>query len=303
MARDVKFGETLRTLLSAKGARTALTENLEISTSALGQYMTNKSRPSFDTLVALSDYLKIGLDDLVFGAQQRPATAPPDYHFAVRHIERSVNSLKATTDAQTRLFSRLTAALATRLKDESDRLAKLGISRGGIITDTESAMLEEYRLESSILSMNLDDIVDSEQGKEAGSFAFVVSKNIQRNRTYRFLLSARVADWTPQVRAYRTLLAELCGDDRLVLTNCAFRQTHARVFSGCAFYKLDLDAFGKERGIDQLRFEEWVINGRLGYLIAASRETRADSLMDETHLEHAWAAFNALWKEATPIAT
>lgn len=300
---QIKFAETLGLLLEATAfsrKRKEVASEVGVSISALSQYVTGKAVPGFQTLVKLARVLDVSLDFLVFGSSSSEPHAQ-DYHPAVRYIDNAVAHLQATTDRQTRIFGRLASALSAELKLASERLAHLGVSQGGIVTDRELTIIEGFSLSTDIVSLNLDaDVVGHDSDAAAGPFLPVVASNLSRGRKYRFLLVRQSMPWQKRVAEYRSLLSEACGGEH-VLGHCQFREADSPIVSGCGFYRLDGTSFEAAEPVLWTRFEEWISEGWLGFSIAASSALQADSLMDPAHLTNGLMSFKALWKDARPL--
>jgi transcriptional regulator with XRE-family HTH domain len=296
----IKFAETLNRVVVAKGeaaARKKIAATAGISQSAITQFLKGRSQPSLRTLVALAQALDVTLDDLVFGP--RPATAQAiDYGPAVHYMEDKLAELQATMDGQTRIFGVLTQALSDHLGKTARRLASKDVAKGGIITDRELKVVESFSVETSIISLTLDD--DLTEAGSAGKFFDVVAANIAKGHRYRFLVPAHLRDWQALVDGYFVLLKEKVGSN-VSIHNCSFRTTEMRVITGCGFYTLDQQAMHAADPVLLARFSDWIVNGVLGFSIAASPKLQADSLMDKLHVTNGMASFNKLWKAARPV--
>jgi len=303
--RPPRFAETLETLIAERGyarKKKEVARQVSVTSSALSQYLSGGATPRFKTLVALTEFFDVSLDYLVFGATHEVQPRTADFGPAVRYVDRSLADLQAKIDRQTRLFGLLTEELSKELTKASEKLARRGASEGGVITDGETEILEAYSTDTWIVALDLTNDIIKEGAEEAAArFLPVVASNISKGRKYRFLLPKHVGDWDPIVKSYINNLRNLCNNDDLVIRNCAFRKTDTRIISGCGMYKLDVEALRAEQPIKYTRFEQWIVDARLGYAIAASRALQVDSLMDSNHLHHALQSFDQMWKQGKPV--
>lgn len=295
----VKFAKILSSL-EARGhfrSRQDLASRLGVSQSSVSQYFTGRARPTFEKLVALADELSVSVDYLLTGRETEKGHV--EISGAIRYIDLALIRQQQKTDAQTRLVGRFVDVLRSELLEESKRVtASHEQYQGGIITEGEALALETYSNSSAILLMNPDyDIAD---GQRTGLFFEVVAENVRDSREYRFLLPAKMRDWTDFVDTYRSHLIERCGTEK-VARCCQFRQTSNAILAGVGFYTLDTKALKREEPVKYERFASWIIGDRLGFVIAASRELQADSLMEPEHLSHAASAFEQMWIEAERI--
>jgi transcriptional regulator with XRE-family HTH domain len=304
MDRQIKFNEILSELVVDRGydrARKIVADEIKVSVSSLSQYENGKSRPSFETLVALAEFFEVSIDYLVFGASRNESVSA-EFAPAVRYMDRALAELQAKTDRQSRLFGVIADALYANLVKHSERLASQKISQGGIITDEELLVVERYSLRTSIISTDLSYDVSKDGSNDlAGPFLEVVAQNLQQGRSYRFLLpNDDDTDWRPVVKTYRAFIRKIVGRDD-ALKNCQFKETQANVIGGCGFYEIDVSSLEQSEPIKYARFQEWMKGNALGFVIAASRALQVNSLMDEMHLRRAVSSFDRLWKKSAPI--
>src|SRR5205807_1207777 len=95
----------------------------------------------------------------------------------------------------------------------------------GMLVDDEILILEEYNIETLLVSMNLHyDVIVSGEAQEAaaGRFFSVVVRNLMRGRKYHFLLPADVQNWKRHADSYREMLLKHCNNDHTILNNCKF---------------------------------------------------------------------------------
>lgn len=85
---DMKFGEILKELLCVHGmAQKQLAENLNLSPSALGNYIQGSREPDYETLMRIADYFHVTTDFLL-GRACGPAASQSEE--LLLHIFRSL---------------------------------------------------------------------------------------------------------------------------------------------------------------------------------------------------------------------
>ena len=72
-----EFGKRLRTLREQRGlTQRQLAERIEVYVPQISRYESGGAMPNAETLIALSNVLEVGLDELVLGQNGDRATAP-----------------------------------------------------------------------------------------------------------------------------------------------------------------------------------------------------------------------------------
>ena len=305
----IKLDQTLRELIEGggfNGARKQICLKVGITQSALSQYMHGQAQPSLDRLVALARFFNVSLDYLVFGSQERLSSMPPDHGPVVRYIDYALASIQEKADEHNELIARISQALMKQISDVAKQVVvTMPRQTAGMLVDDEILILEEYNIETWLVSMNLQyDVIVSEETQEAaaGRFFSVVVRNLMRGRKYLFLLPGDVQDWRIHAESYREMLLKHCNNDYSVVNNCKFRVTQSPLMAGMALCKLDVAALVKEEPIlfehirDSVDHDGW-----FGYTIPPSPHLRADAVMDIFHLEHAKKGYESMWKKADTI--
>ncbi len=301
--REVKFSEMLETLIERGGYgrnRKRILAALDISAAALSQYVRGQGNPSFTRLLAIADFFDVSLDYLVFG---QPAESLTDTAPLARYVDFALADVQARSSRHSAIVSRIGRVLADRIDAVAQELASAPTAaREGLIQDDEMMRLEGYCRRADILTLNLEfDVIDVETATAAGRFLPVVAANLDRGSRYRFLVPAKTTVSDHTVAAFRTLLAEQVGRDR-VLENCEFRSTDAPVVVGAAIYQLDLASLEAEQPALSAQFrghlnaDDW-----LGCVIRPNGDSNSDMLMDVQHTARAISAFEALWRSASRL--
>jgi transcriptional regulator with XRE-family HTH domain len=306
--RDVKFSETLRELLEAKGYRRKhhiVAEAISVSRSALSQYLSGKAQPSFATLIRLANFLDTSLDYLVFGTETvgREVIDPAP---VARYVDIALADLRQRSADHAALVGRISQVLGSRIDDAARAaVAQLGGSpAGGLLSDPETQILEAFSVTSQIVSLSLkDDVVDIGGVTTGGRFVEVVARNLRQGRSYRFLLLQGARPWRDIADSFRRGLREDGVSDDALARRCLFRETTSVFPVEFVLLDLDLEGFRRE---DPLLFERLRhavrADGALGYVIPPSNDVERFPVMDRKHLEYASICFDSIWTSRTTQA-
>lgn len=301
--REVKFGQMLESLIERGGYhrnRKKILSSLDISAAALSQYVREQTRPSFGKLLALADFFDVSLDYLVYGT---PTSSLIDYGPLYRYVDHALADVQARGSRHSAVAARLGRMLADRISEVAAELASVPTAtREGLLQDDEVLRLERYCRKADILSLNLEfDVIYLEEGVTAGRFLPVVAANLQRGAAYRFLVPGpdRALDTT--VQAYRRLLADQVGGDK-VRESCAFRRTATPPLVGVVLFKLDPVALKAEEPALYWQISDYLSeDGWLGCIIRPNNDSNGDMLMDPLHAHRARNSFEALWSTGVAI--
>jgi transcriptional regulator with XRE-family HTH domain len=302
------FPETLRHLIEVRGYarnRKAVAEAVYVSPSALSQYASGRSKPSFENLLGLARFFGVSLDYLVYGENSGPSSLPDPGPLA-RAVDHSLSKVQALSSRQMAYTTRIASILAQQIAESAKDLAAQGQTAHftGQLDDDQTLVLEGYALTTRLLSMDLsyDVLNHSEAGHEAaGRFLGVVANNLARGRSVHILLPGEPQAIKQLADAERTLLGNICTNDS-VSKYLQIRATTAPVFVGVCLYTLDTVGLSTEQPLLWESVSDSVSSvGEIAYVIPPSDVVLADTLLDHTHLARAGAAFDALWTKAKRI--
>lgn len=291
-----KIAETLASLIEESGAsRREICDAVSITPSALSQYLHGTTMPTVSKLVALTEFFHVSLDYLVLQKTNDTAPATSNHTMLNEHLTHSLAQIQSQMLWHTQLVERLGQVIANGIDAKAREMAKETLHLIDIWPDEDLYLLEKYSRETKILTFDLRyDIMKTDANTFTPGFFFpVVEQNLNRKRTYQFLLVGTVQHWRATIDAFRTLVP------RNTWRYCEFRCTTASVVAGCGFYRLDVRALEKEepilygrvkRAIDE---HDW-----LGYLQSPALESHADLKMDQDNLSRTYANFATLWKNA-----
>lgn len=305
---EIKFPDILRSLIIEQGYsrnRRALLEATGLTSAALSQYLTGRTRPSFEKLVLLSEFFGVSIDYLVFG--QRPAPgSTADLHPLSGYLRDLAGDLQSRVSRHTSMVARLTRALTEEIDAKAAALVDSGIGSGGMVTDEETFTLEGYSEFTCILSLDLAYDLGSfdSHGTEAspGMFTGLVAYNIRRGSKYQFLMPGTVEQWRDRADALRHLLRSLVGDGDAVAQGCAMRVIDAKIFSGVGLYRLNRDALESQQRLIYEQVRDYIDSeGWYGYVIAPNPDFRGDLLLDRDFLQRARVNIETLWKSGKPV--
>lgn len=299
--REVKLGQTLSSLIERGGYsrnRQEILAALDISPAALSQYARDQTRPSFQKLVALSEFFGVSLDYLVYGEITETVT---DDSAVTRYVNKSVSEAMAAARRHTDLVGRIGRVLTDRVEAVARELADSPTAgREGLIQDDEAARIEGYCLSARILTLNLEyDLIAMPDGQPAaGEFLEVVAMNLSKGCDYQFLVPLGSE---AMVEQFRSLLADRVGRDS-VRKNCSFRRTGQPVTAGTALYQLDMAALRADEPALLEQMGDYIsVVGEFGYLISPNSDSNSDMVMNKPHRERAQSAFDALWSAAARV--
>jgi transcriptional regulator with XRE-family HTH domain len=299
--REVKFEAMLNSLIERGGYtrnRGPILESVRITAAALSQYSRGRTRPSFGKLVALADFFGVSLDYLVYG---EPVSTPVDHGSIARYVEQALTDVQARTSRHSDLVARIGRLLVDRINDVANEIVDsrtAGIE--GLIDQDEILRIERYCMQADIVATDLGpNIIAMTDGEAvAGQFFQVVTANLARGCSYRFLLGGELSTRSDAVIRFRKLIADAVDGDRLH-ENCSFRRTVFPVMGGSGLYHLDTPTFALQEPWLFAQFGKYLLNGSwLGYLNRPNDDSSADMLMDPNYTELACGTFEALWNAA-----
>jgi transcriptional regulator with XRE-family HTH domain len=269
-----------------------------VTAAALSQYARGRTRPSFEKLVSLAAFFGVSLDYLVYG---EPMSAPVDHGSIVRYVEQAFTDIQTRTNRHSDLVARIGRLLVERI-DEAAREILESRTAGieGLVGQDEILRMERYSKQVDIIATDLNPNVITLAGGEAvpGQFFQVVTANLARGCSYRFLLAGELTTRSDEVAHFRGLIAEAVGGDRLN-ENCSFRRSVLPVMCGSGLYRLDAIAFALEEPWLFTQFSKFLLNGTwLGYLNRPNDDSSADMIMNPHTTERACGTFAALWAAA-----
>ena len=302
--REIKFHEVLAELIASRGLarkRKELADALHVSASAITQYTTARSRPSFDVLLALADYFDVSLDYLVFGVEVAGSTEPPDA--LLRYFDRALTRSQELNLQRAAAVVDVGRLLAEQVEAAVDRvIQERGGFLAGTLADDETLELEGFARAVDLASIDLAyDISVGEDGTPThGRFLSAVAANLAAGHPYRVLLPPE-RDWEPTVRTFRSLLAEASSGDA-VGRHLKIKVAHTPFFAGVGIYDLDVEGLERKSPNLWLKVRAFAAAGnKLAYVIAPSSAILADCLFDSDGVTRAAAAFESAWKQGSPI--
>jgi transcriptional regulator with XRE-family HTH domain len=300
--REVKLEAMLNSLIERGGYsrnRQPILDSINVTAAALSQYTCGRTRPSFDKLAALADFFHVSLDYLVYG---EPASAPTEDPGPIaRYVEQALMDVRGHTNRHSDMVARIGRLLVDRINDVAEEVINsrsAGIE--GLIENAEILRVERHCHQADIMTADLDPNIITIEGDEwvRGQFFTVVTENLKRRHTYRFLLTGGLTSKSPIVIRLRELITQEVGGDRLH-AYCFFRTASSPVASTTVLYHLDSSAFAAEEPAIFTQFSNYLYeNTWLGYVNRPNSESTADMLMDPCHVERARKAFDVMWNMA-----
>ncbi len=300
--REVKLEEMLISLIDRNGYtrnRQPILDSIRVTAAALSQYTRGRTRPSFDKLVALADFFNVSLDYLVYGER---SSDPVDPSSITRYFEQALLHVRASTDRHSDVVGRIGRLLLDRIDEVAREIANsrsAGIE--GLIELEEVLGVERYCRQANITTTDLEPNIITIEGGEAvpGQFFPVVTANLARGCTYRFLLADELDAHSSTVGLLRKMIADIVGGD-IMHEHCFFRTAASPVAGAAVLYQLDAPAFAAEALGLFTQFSKYLHNGTwLGYLNRPNDDSTADMLMAPSYVERACKAFDEMWNAAS----
>ncbi len=302
MARTVKFDSTLRELLEQRGLkrdRSQLIRKLGVSSGALSHYLAGRSKPSFEVLIGLADFLDVSLDYLVYGEVHHAGAAAADLTPLTTYLQTMAFDLQSQSARHSVVVSRLGQRLSSWINDAaSATLQEAGYSLAGMVTARESFLLESLSVDTWLLSMNLAyDLAPPESPFDdaPAMFTSMIADNIRRGRNYRFLLPNGFPDPDSAASRLRALVRKLGHLDELSRLQIGVStEDH---FNGVGLLSLDLSTLthGQQLLIDQVG-EYMTSDHWIGYTISNNMDFRGDILMSKEATSSARELFDRHWR-------
>lgn len=296
--REVKLEEMLNSLIERGGYtrnRGPILAAVGVTAAALSQYTRGRTRPSFEKLTALADFFNVSLDYLVYG---EPMRAPDDHASIARYVEYAFNDIQSRTSRQSELVARIGRLLVDRIDEVATEILESRVAGiEGLATQDEILRLERYCKQADIIATDLNPNVITLTGGETlpGQFFNVVTTNLARGCSYRFLLSGELTIQSDEVRSFRSLIANAVGGDRLN-ESCTFRTTAIPVQTGMGVYHLDAVTFAVEEPWLFAQFSKFLLNGAwLGYLNSPNDHSNTDMLVSPDYTARLHNTFEILW--------
>lgn len=301
----IKFAETLRRLIDESPYahnRTAIWKSLNISSAALSQYLSGSSRPRFEVLVDLAKFFDVSLDELVLGKRSGGSTSD-ESRSLIHHVVWSLDDMRGAAGQQAWLVSRVGEVLASRLKEEVDRVARAE-SYAGMFTDREILILESHSTDTGVITRSLEfDLVKSGDEILPGRFGGVVAQNIQHDppRRYRFLVDQRTVD-TGAARDFLRVLSRLVDGDAEILKRVEIRAALQPIFGAMTYLKLDREGLRLESPVLAANAERFTTeDGHLVLHTASNRDLAGDYPCDPVEASELLGALEKTWETAIPV--
>jgi transcriptional regulator with XRE-family HTH domain len=225
--RKPRLGESLTELIRQQGftgRQKELSDAVGISEAALSHYISGRSQPAMDKLVALAANLDVTLDELVFGPSasvEKPSSL--DEVFINRQVQMALDSSARRAARQMELTSHVTAVLSGSLpriiRESVDRAIddhKLeGMAGSGrLLLDEDAALLEETALAVRVLAgqpgddgtrvPNATSIVDAAGRVIAGPFLEIQARKLRTGIEYKEIFQGPRQFWTSRAATRRS---------------------------------------------------------------------------------------------------
>ena len=222
-ARGIKLSESLASLIRTQGFtgnQKQIAKDVGVSEASLSHYLTGRSAPSFDKLLALADYFGVSLDYLVYGTAANSSPEPArDNDYLSRQMQRALNEAGRQSARRQDLTSRLASVMVDSLTRAVDDIVKQPLREESTrtITNDDAIALEEHATEVKIVSAmsNMDQKTGRQSGTtitlpdgsvQPGPFLSVQAENIRRGIRYSQIVQGPKDEWPARVSKLRSNL-------------------------------------------------------------------------------------------------
>ena len=242
----------------------------------------------------------MSLDYLVYGEPTGGTLV--DYGPLYRYFDHALADVQARGSRHNAVVTRIGRMLADRIEEVAAELAATpAAAREGLIQNDELLRLERYCYQCDLVSLDLEfDVIPTASGLAPGRFLSVVAANLEHGAHYRFVLP-QDRPWDPTVEAFRQLLADQVGGDR-VRESCAFRLTAVPVLAGLLLYRLDSIRLGAEESALHAQIRDYLCDDVwLGCVIRTNNDSNSDMLMDPDYVRRARGVFERMWSSGVAV--
>ncbi|UPM43092.1 helix-turn-helix domain-containing protein [Halocatena salina] len=302
---EIKLESKISELLALSNETNAeIADKMGISGATLSAYRQGQARPSFDSLVSMSEVFDVSLDYLVFGenADSSEINAGP----VVRYMGESLQDSQLRQAQRISMVSNVGHRISQKLDEEIENYLSDSSTQqlfSGTMSNPQVLALEENSVEIRLLLKSFHYNLLDPQTETPGKFFTTVVKNLSQGHTYRYLLPANSDDWVSVVDSFRDLLIDNMHSEATVRNNCKFRVTNTPTITGCGLYRLDMEELRSEHPViyDFLLEHDYCSDRWVGYTIGPAESAQGTMVMDTDHLKESINIFEYLWEKAEPI--
>lgn len=302
---EIKLESKISELLALSNETNAeIADEMGISGATLSAYRQGQARPSFDSLISMSEVFDVSLDYLVFGenSDSSEINAGPVVRYMGESLEdsqlRQAQRISMVSNVGRRISQKLDEEIENYLSDSSTQQLF-----SGTMSNPEVLALEESSVETRLFLKSFHYNMLDSQTETPGKFFTTVVKNLSQGRTYQYLLPADSKEWEPVVDSFRDLLVDNMHSEATVRNNCEFRVTNTPTITGCGLYRLDTEELRSEYPViyDFISEHGYCSDGWFGYTVGPAESAQGTMVMDTDHLKESMNIFNYLWEKADPI--
>lgn len=302
---EIKLESKISELLALSNETNAeIANKMGISGATLSAYRQGQARPSFDSLISMSEVFDVSLDYLVFGenADNNEINAGPVVRYMGESLEdsqlRQAQRISMVSNVGHRISQKLDEEIENYLSDSSTQQLF-----SGTMSNPNVLALEENSVETRLFLKSFHYNMLDPQTETPGKFFATVVKNLSQGRTYQYLLPAESEDWRPVVDSFRDLLIDSMHSEATVRNNCEFRVTNTPTITGCGFYRLEMEDLQSEHPViyDFISEHDYASDRWFGYTTGPAESTQGTMIMDTDHLDESMKIFEYLWNKADPI--
>ena len=273
--REIKFQETLRELLQQHKATVThkkLGSAIGASSTTVSHYINGRIKPSFDTLVGISEFFNVTLDYLVFG-ERTDKPQVQDTQSVSAQMWRVMTDWRGEQGRQLDLALRVNRRLLAQVERVARELLhdRENFGPAGFLSDDEAMAIETCSAHTKVMIQTApaDLIVDASGDISTGVYFHTMVDNLRGGRSYQFVFYGRKSQhgkFADIAQAYRKLLGETDLPTDLIQGNLGFRVIEAELPIAVVIHEIDTAQLERREPVLWERFkDDGIIDGVLAY--------------------------------------
>lgn len=278
------------------------------SQSSLTGWEKGTSRIGLEPLVNLCHEVNQSVEYILFGEAVREREI--DYGPMEKHLRLAIDDIQARNHRAEIVYHHVASALSKQIKDEATKAAvtlKTLLPDPNFLMLYEAIGLEEFSLNTVVASPQMRYNFRAADDNTAGAFDSVNARNLNKGRSYRFLMARRDKEEEgneAHIARHKRMLQQMSGNPETVLEKCEFASTDDFPLVGFAIYELDVASLKAENLVlyerlkSRMNFPSGRQGGHAGFFILPSHDAPAFIVMDKNDVERGLDVFDTAWKDA-----
>jgi len=296
------FGKRLQDILTKKGIKqTALAEQTGITSSNLSHYISGRTQPRYDSLILLSQTLEVSLDYLLTGRDVTVSVIPPAQ---LDHlVERAHSNLHREAAKHSAMTSRIAQVLMARIEEVARENIQQVLPGPEFLESNFMVEIEKCSFQIWLTTKGLK--VDGEGDRIDVRFAGVVAENLNKGRTYRYILPESQKGLA---NSFKDALMKRGGSASTIDNNLSFQFAEHSPVIGYGLHQVDQVALMAMPDFPFSRVADWIFHIAsehyegywLGHVMTPVPRAEFFTFMDRENVELALSTFHALWMLQAP---